>query len=92
MRPEYFDMMYADKCGKCITVTGIFHGVQQREMQITDLEDDSALHTPCIVMLILQSGICGPANRALIQYKDVILLVQEIPLWKWDGRKIVLTP
>ena len=30
-------------------------------------------------------------KRALIQYKYVILPVLEIPLWRYDGRKIVLS-
>ena len=36
---------------------------------------------------LLQIGIW-----ALIQYQDIILPVQEIPLWRQDGRKIVLSP
>ena len=30
--------------------------------------------------------------RALIQYKDAVLPVKEIPLCRYDGRKIVLSP
>ena len=31
-------------------------------------------------------------HRAVIQYKYVDLPVQETPLWRQDGRKIVLSP
>ena len=29
---------------------------------------------------------------ALIQYNNIALSVEQIPLWRWNGRKVVLFP
>ena len=49
---------------------------------------------PNILNFHFSSVICVNINKtwALIQYEDVILPVQEIPLWIKDGYKIVLSP
>ena len=45
-----------------------------------------------ILMVFYQESSHNTNARALIQYKDVVLPVKEIPLWRYDGRKIVLSP
>ena len=48
----------------------------------------------CNIMISigLSDGLTTLGTRALIQYKDVILPVKEIPLWRSDGHEIILSP